>query len=344
MGLIEQLQFKSETIMEPAENFTSPVSVAPMMDWTDRHCRYFMRLLSPSVFLYTEMITAAALRHGHPERLLQFDGSEHPVALQLGGSNPQEMAAAARQGEAAGYDEININIGCPSDRVQSGRFGACLMAEPALVAECVSAMRAATTLPVTVKTRIGIDNHDDYAFLHRFLTTMADAGVEKVIVHARKAILSGLSPKQNRSVPPLNYERVYRVKQDFPALTVILNGGVQTVADCKVHLKNVDGVMIGRQAYHVPWFLVALEQAFGLPMQLPSRHDIVDQMLPYVKHELSVGTPLNAIARHMLNLYSGCPGARRWRRSLSETMHADGASADVLEMAREQVIAAQSAA
>ena len=235
-----------------------------MMDWTDRHCRYFMRLLSPSVGLYTEMVTAQALRHGDAGKLLQFDPIEHPVALQIGGSDPQMMAEAARMGAIEGYDEININVGCPSDRVQSGQFGACLMAEPQLVADCVRAMKSEVDIPVTIKTRIGIDDFDDYDFLRRFVDANIDAGCETFVVHARKAILQGLSPKENRTVPPLNYERVYRLKQELPQLTIVLNGGITTSAECREHLGHVDGVMIGRQAYHHPWFLTELESEFGV--------------------------------------------------------------------------------
>ena len=237
---------------------TNKILIAPMMDWTDRHCRFFLRLLNPHARLYTEMVTAAALRHGDVTSLLRFDPAEHPVALQLGGSDPALMAAGARLGADAGYDEININVGCPSDRVQSGAFGACLMATPGMVASCVAAMREAVDVPVTVKTRIGIDDKDSYEFLLRFIDTVADAGCDTFIVHARKAILSGLSPKENRTVPPLDYHRVYRLKHDRPDLTIVLNGGVTTRADCERHLAEVDAVMIGRQAYQNPWFLTEL--------------------------------------------------------------------------------------
>lgn len=301
-----------------------------MMDWTDRHCRYFLRLLNPGAHLYTEMVTAAALHHGDAAALLRFDPSEHPVALQLGGSDPALMAAGARLGADAGYDEINVNVGCPSDRVQSGAFGACLMATPGIVADCVRAIRNAVDVPVTVKTRIGIDDQDSYEFLLRFVDTVAAAGCDTFIVHARKAILSGLSPKENRTVPPLDYERVYRLKQERSGLTIVLNGGITTREACERHLAAVDGVMIGRQAYQQPWFLTELADLAGAPRIEMSREEIVVRMLPYVERELAVGTELKHIARHLLGLYAGQPGARRWRRHLSECSYRRGAAADVL--------------
>ncbi len=304
-----------------------------MMDWTDRHCRYFMRLLSPSVRLYTEMVTAQAIRFGDRENLLRFDDAEHPLALQLGGSDPGLMTEAAVAGDRLGYDEINVNVGCPSDRVQSGRFGACLMATPETVATCIRAMQAAVEAPVTVKTRIGIDDHDDYDFLCRFIETTRTAGCKTFIVHARIAILSGLSPKENRTIPPLKYERVYRLKQDYPELTIVLNGGVTTVAECREHLDHVDGVMIGRQAYHQPWFLTELEAAFGDASLALSRLDVVEAMLPYIERELSTGAQLKHMTRHMLGLFSGQPGARAWRRALSENAHRRGAGVEVIEQA-----------
>lgn len=304
-----------------------------MMDWTDRHCRYFMRLLSPSAFLYTEMVTAAALEHGDSQRLLRFDTSEHPIALQLGGSDPGLMASAAKKGEDEGYDEININVGCPSDRVQSGQFGACLMAQPTLVAECVRAMNAAVNIPVTIKTRIGIDDFDNYEFLRNFVDTNIAVGCDTFVVHARKAILKGLSPKENRTVPPLNYERVYQLKQDNPELNIILNGGIESVDECRRHLEQVDGVMIGRQAYHQPWFLTELEQAFGNASPPPSREGVVRHMLTYVEREIAAGAELKHITRHMLGLFAGLPGARAWRRYLSENAHRAGGGIEVLETA-----------
>ena len=304
-----------------------------MMDWTDRHCRYLMRLLSPGVRLYTEMVTAAAIRHGDTAKLLRFDAAEHPVAVQLGGSDPDLMAAAARDAAAAGYDEININVGCPSDRVQSGQFGACLMAEPDLVARCYRAMQAAVDVPVTIKTRIGIDGRDDYEFLKRFVDVTADAGCRRFIVHARVAILEGLSPKENRNVPPLKYEHVFRLKQDRPELHVTINGGVTAADSVMALLDRVDGVMIGRQAYHDPYFLAELEHRFLSGAQMPDRRDVVEKMLPYIERELAAGERLIRIARHMLGLFAGQPGARAWRRSISENAHRHDAGVEVLQNA-----------
>jgi len=306
-----------------------------MMDWTDRHCRYFLRLLSPSACLYTEMVTAAALKHGDVDRLLAFDESERPLVLQLGGSDPEMMASAAKLGADRGYDAININVGCPSDRVQSGSFGACLMARPALVAECVEAMRAVSNVPITVKTRIGIDELDSYGFVRDFIEAIVKAGCATVVVHARIAILSGLSPKENRAVPPLNYERVYRLKQEFPDTTIVLNGGVTTSEQVRTHLQHVDGVMIGRQAYQHPWFLHELEHAFGdNNEELPkSREDVAEQMMPYVEQQLGQGVLLKHISRHMLGLFAGQPGARAWRRNLSERSHYPGSGLEVLQQA-----------
>lgn len=314
----------------------SRIAVAPMMDWTDRHCRYFLRLLSPHALLYTEMVTAAALHHGDAARLLQFNEEEHPVALQLGGSDPQLMAAAARHGELQGYDEININVGCPSDRVQSGQFGACLMADPGKVAASVSAMRAAVRIPVTVKTRIGIDDRDSYEFLQEFIATVAAAGCGTFIVHARKAILAGLSPKENRSVPPLDYPRVYRLKRDFPHLTIVLNGGITKTAEVSEHLQHVDAVMIGRQAYQDPWFLTELEQML-YASAVPDRQAVIEEMSVYIERELASGVPLKQMTRHLLGLFNGQPGARAWRRHLSENAHRAGAGIDVLRAALQRL-------
>lgn len=315
----------------------SKILVAPMMDWTDRHCRYFMRLLNRDVWLYTEMITAAALCHGDAKQLLRFDESEHPVALQIGGSDPALMVAAAKIGANAGYDEININVGCPSDRVQSGQFGACLMNRPETVAECVQVMRRAVSVPVTIKSRIGVDDHDDYEFLRRFIQISSDAGCEKFVVHARKAILDGLSPKENRSIPPLVYERVYQLKQEFPQLVIVVNGGINSIAECHEHLRFVDGVMIGRQAYQRPWFLAELEAEFANGESDKRREDVVRQMIPYISSELECGAQLKHITRHMLGLFAGQPGARAWRRFLSEQAHRPGAGIDVLEAALEKL-------
>jgi tRNA-dihydrouridine synthase A len=318
-------------------NTDKVVAVAPMMDWTDRHCRFFMRLLSPSVRLYTEMVTAQALKHGDSASLLKFDPSEHPVALQVGGSDPAMMADAAAQGEAAGYDEVNINVGCPSDRVRSGQFGACLMGTPDVVADCVRAMRATVDIPVTIKSRIGIDDQDDYDFLRRFVDVNIAAGCDTFIVHARKAILDGLSPKENRTIPPLIYDRVYRLKADYPSLTIVLNGGVTTVDEVGTHLDRVDGVMIGRQAYHQPWLLTEIERSLGNGNAPRSRHEVIERMLPYIERELASGAFLKHITRHMLGLFAGQPGARAWRRYLSENAHKRDAGIDVIERAIEQL-------
>lgn len=308
------------------------VSVAPMMDWTDRHCRYFHRLLSANARLYTEMVTSAALVRGGQLRLLEHSQQEHPVALQLGGSDPAELAQAARLGSAGGYDEINLNVGCPSDRVQSGRFGACLMREPLLVGDCVKAMRDAVSVPVTVKCRIGVDQQDEYADLQRFTETMLQAGVGVLVVHARKAWLQGLSPKENRDIPPLDYERVYRLKRDFPELAVVINGGITTVAQVQAHLAQVDGVMLGRAAYHDPYLLAQLAAALDAS-PLPSRAQMLQRMRPYVEAELARGGALKHITRHVLGLYQGQPGARAFRRVLSEGAHLPGAGWALIERA-----------
>ena len=308
------------------------LSVAPMMDWTDRHCRYFHRLLSPHARLYTEMVTSAALVRGRQMRLLEHSQQEHPLALQLGGSDPHELAQAARFGEEAGYDEINLNVGCPSDRVQAGRFGACLMREPALVGDCVKAMRDAVSVPVTVKCRIGVDEQDDYAGLQHFTETMLEAGAGVLAVHARKAWLQGLSPKENRDVPPLDYERVYRLKREFPQLVVVINGGITTIEQVQMHLTQLDGVMLGRAAYHDPYLLAQVEAAiYGQP--LPQRADVLRHLRPYVEAELARGTALKHISRHLLGLYQGEPGARAFRRTISEGAHLPGAGWQLLEQA-----------
>ncbi len=306
--------------------------VAPMMDWTDRHCRYFHRLLAPRARLYTEMVTAAALIRGDKAYLLAHDSAEHPVALQLGGAEPVDLALAARYGAEAGYDEINLNVGCPSDRVQSGRFGACLMREPALVADCVRAMREAVAVPVTVKCRIGVDDQDDDAGLFAFASQMVDAGVEVLIVHARKAWLKGLSPKQNREVPPLNYPRVYRLKREFPGLTVVVNGGVDGLPAVRDHLRRVDGVMLGRLAYHDPCALARIDTAlFG--GEVPERAAVLARMRPYIEAQLARGVRLSAITRHLLGLYHAQPGGKRFRRVLSERAHAADAGWEAVEAA-----------
>ena len=301
-----------------------------MMDWTDRHCRYFMRLLSPSAFLYTEMVTAAAIHHGDADRFLKFNSEEHPLALQLGGSDPDWMASATAKANQYSYDEININVGCPSDKVQSGQFGACLMARPDTVAECYRAMQGETDIPITVKTRIGIDDKDSYEFLQTFVERLVEVGCNKFVVHARIAILEGLSPKENRTVPPLNYERVYRLKRDYPQLDIVINGGLAEIHQVDDVLQTVDGAMIGRQAYHQPYFLAELEHHFDPSRMLPERHEIVMQMLPYVESVLRDGEPLGRVTRHMLGLYAGQPGARAWRRHISENAHKKGAGTEVL--------------
>jgi len=290
-----------------------------MMDWTDRHCRYFLRLVSPRAFLYTEMITTGALMFGNVPRHLDFDPAEHPVALQLGGSDANALAHCARLGEAWGYDEINLNVGCPSERVQTGSFGACLMADPALVADCVKAMRDAVALPVTVKHRVGIDAVEDYAFVRDFVGTVAGAGASVFLVHARNAILKGLSPKQNREVPPLKYDYVYALKKDYPELTIIINGGMTTHEAIAAQLERVDGVMIGRTAYHHPWLLAEAEAyVFGAREPRRTRAEIVEALVPYAEAQLGQGVAMRAIARHVLGLYHGAPGARAWRRILSD--------------------------
>jgi tRNA-dihydrouridine synthase A len=306
------------------------VLIAPMMDWTDTHCRYFMRLLSPGAGLYTEMVTAAAIVHGDADRFLRFNKEEHPIALQLGGNNPGWMAQATAKAAAYGYDEINVNVGCPSDRVQSGQFGACLMASPGVVAECVAAMQQETDIPITVKSRIGINDQDSYAFLRAFIEPVAAAGCRRFVVHARIAILEGLSPKENRTVPALDYDRVYQLKRDYPELEIIINGGLASVEQVDEALRHVDGAMIGRQAYHQPYFLAELEQHFNAAWTMPSREEIVEKMVPYVDRQVAGGTALNSISRHMLGLFAGQPGARAWRRHISEHAHRDGAGSEVL--------------
>ena len=307
------------------------LSVAPMMDWTDRHCRYFLRLIAPRALLYSEMIPTGALLLGDPDRFLRFDRAERPLALQLGGAAPDDLARCAQAGAARGYDEINLNVGCPSDRVQNARIGACLMAEPELVAACVRAMRAAAPVPVTVKSRIGIDRQDSYEFLRRFVETVAGAGCRTVILHARNAWLSGLSPKENREVPPLRYELVHRVKAEFPELEVIVNGGIHTLEQARAQLAAVDGVMIGRAAYQNPYVLAEWERVlFDVAEPSPSRIEIVERLLAYVERECAAGTPLHAITRHILGLFNGLPGARAWRRHLSEAAHRPGAGPEVI--------------
>jgi tRNA-dihydrouridine synthase A len=312
--------------------------VAPMMDRTDRHERYFLRLLSRRALLYTEMITTGALIHGERERFLAYDPSEHPVALQLGGSEPAAMAACARMAEERGYDEININVGCPSRRVRSGAFGACLMAEPETVAACVDAMGRAVQIPVTVKTRIGIDERDSYEVLQHFVSRVTEAGCRAFILHARKAWLNGLSPKANRTVPPLRYEMVYRLKQDFPDLEIVINGGVHTLEATRSHLEHVDGVMIGREAYHNPHLLAEADsRIFEEDRAAPSREAVLEAYIPYVARQLAHGERLHRIVRHILGLYHGVPGAKTWRRYLSEHAHRPGGGPEVIRKALAEV-------
>ena len=295
------------------------ISIAPMMDWTDRHCRYFLRLITQHSLLYTEMITSAALIRGDATYLLQYDPFEHPLALQLGGSDPQELAAAAQLGESFGYDEINLNVGCPSERVRSGSFGACLMLEPELVRNCVAAMKSAVKIPVTVKCRIGINRTMSYAFLKNFVQVVQEAGCETFIIHARNAWLNGISPKENREIPPLRYDYVYQLKDELPELEIIINGGIKTHAQIAEQLEYVDGVMIGREAYHNPYWLAPIDYLFyGDAHAIPNRQEIIEQYLPYVQNQLEQGEKLHSMTRHILGLFHGQPGARHWRRQLSD--------------------------
>lgn len=306
--------------------------VAPMLDWTDRHCRYFYRLLSQHALLYTEMVTTGALLHGNnPERFLQFNIEEHPVAFQLGGSNPADLAVCAKMVQDYGYDEVNLNVGCPSDRVQNGSFGACLMLEPAKVAECVAAMREAVTIPVTVKSRIGVDERDSYEELHEFISLVANAGCETFIVHARKAWLSGLSPKENREVPPLRYDVVYQLKQDFPQLEIVMNGGITTLETSTELLNQVDGVMLGREVYQNPYILAQVDQQiFSQNYPVKTRTETVFALIPYIQQQLAQGVRFNSISRHILGLFHGEKGAKGWRRYLSEHATKIGADEQVL--------------
>jgi tRNA-dihydrouridine synthase A len=312
--------------------------IAPMMEWTDRHCRVFHRTMTRHARLYTEMLTVGAVIHGCRARLLGFSASEQPVALQLGGCDAAELAECAKIGEASGYCEINLNIGCPSDRVQQGRFGACLMAEPELVARCVTAMKKAVRLAVTVKCRIGIDEQDAEASLDEFAAHVIDAGADALIVHARKAWLKGLSPRDNRTLPPLNYERVYRLKKKFPGTPVILNGGIASLEEAKEHLEHVDGVMMGRAAYHEPWRLFAVDPVlFGVSASYNNEYDVALAMQPYLEARLAEGVRLNAMTRHMLTLFHAVPGARAYRRTLAEGAVKEGAGIEVWRKALSQI-------
>jgi tRNA-dihydrouridine synthase A len=311
-----------------------------MMDWSDRHCRFFWRQLSRHARLYTEMVTTGALIHGDRERFLRYREEEHPLALQLGGSEPSDLARCARWAERWGYDEVNLNCGCPSDRVQNGAFGACLMANAPLVRDCLRAMNDVTSIPVTVKHRIGIDAMEHYSELRDFVGTVAEGGCSVFIVHARKAWLQGLSPKENREIPPLNYPWVYRLKAEFPALTIVINGGVESLEECAEHLQHVDGVMVGRAAYHNPWLLAGVDRAlFRAAPPAASREAALEALLPYIEAELAAGERLQAITRHLLGLYQQVPGARRYRRLLSEQAHRPGAGVAILRAAMEEVTA-----
>jgi len=311
-----------------------PLSVAPMMDRTDRHCRYFLRQLTRHTLLYTEMVTTGAVLHGDRDRLLGFDPEEHPLALQLGGDDPAELTRCARIAEERGYDEVNLNVGCPSERVRKGSFGACLMAEPERVAAAVAAMREAVAVPVTVKHRIGVDHLDRYEDLAHFVATVAEAGCDRFTVHARIAWLQGLSPKENREVPPLRYPDVYRLKRDFPELVIEINGGIRTLGEVEEHLREVDAVMIGRAAYEDPYlFAEADRRIFGDPSPSPSRRQLLERMEPYLARWCAAGEPPARITRHLLQLFAGQPGARRWRRFLSEEGRRPGAGPDLLRRA-----------
>ena len=313
--------------------------IAPMLDCTDRHERYFLRLFSPNILLYSEMITTSAILHGDRDYLLSFDRTEHPIAVQLGGSDPGVLAQVARICEDYGYDEINLNVGCPSDRVQSGAFGACLMAQPALVADCVRAMKSATTLPITVKHRTGIDDQDSWDELVDFTRQQLEAGVDALIIHARKAWLKGLSPKQNRDIPPLQYDWVYRLKALFPDAEMIINGGIKTLAESRLHLEHMDGVMLGREPYANPYLLAEVDsEIFGAETALaPSRLQILRAYYPYVERQLQQGLALNHITRHLMGLFHGQPNGRLWRRYLSENANRRGAGIEVLEQAADLV-------
>ncbi|WP_432474310.1 tRNA dihydrouridine(20/20a) synthase DusA [Amphritea sp. HPY] len=321
--------------LRPALNRT--FCVAPMMEWTDRHCRYFHRLISQNAVLYTEMVTTGALIHGDTERFLRYSQQEHPIALQLGGSNPQDLAQCTRMAEDYGYDEVNLNVGCPSDRVQNNMIGACLMAHPELVAECLTTMQRDVDIPVTVKHRLGIDDMDSYEELHQFVATVKESGCNTFIIHARKAILKGLSPKENRDIPPLKYDWVYRIKQVFPELEIIINGGIKTLRECQEHLQHLDGVMVGREAYQNPYMMAEVDALYGANLTPTSRFEIMQRMLPYIEQQLSEGAYLGHISRHLLGLFHGQRGGRQFRRYISENAHRPGAGIDVIKQAVEKV-------
>ncbi|MDP7142445.1 MAG: tRNA dihydrouridine(20/20a) synthase DusA [Alphaproteobacteria bacterium] len=300
------------------------IAIAPMMDWTDRHCRYFLRLISPNVRLFTEMVTTGALIHGDRDRFLRYDPTEKYLALQLGGDDPQALATCAKMAEDYGYDEVNLNCGCPSDRVQNGNFGACLMAQPDVVARAVDAMQRAVSIPVTVKCRIAIDDYEERPFLKSFLDSVSATGCREFTIHARKAWLKGLSPKENRDIPPLNYDLVKEMKADYPSLRLILNGGIKTLEDTQQHLKDFDGVMIGREVYQNPYFLATLEENIFGNTTVSTRDHVARAMIPYIQHQnKTYGTPTKTITRHMIGLYHLQPGAKKWRRYISENAHKD---------------------
>lgn len=319
--------------------FSRKFSIAPMMEWTDRHFRYFARLISKHTVLYSEMVTSGALIHGDKHRHLQYNTEEHPIALQLGGSNAKELAACCKMAEDYGYDEINLNVGCPSDRVQNNMIGACLMGHASLVKECLGEMASATTLPVTIKHRIGIDDQDSLDFLFEFVNEVKSSGCHTFIVHARKAILSGLSPKENRDIPPLMYDRVYALKKEFPELEIIINGGIKTLTDIQRHLAHVDGVMVGREAYQNPWLLSQIDHhVFGdESLAQLTRHDVVRLMLPYIEAQLKQGQRLNYMTRHILGIFHGQAGGKRFRRHISENAHKPKANVSVVETALDLV-------
>ena len=310
------------------------LSVAPMMDWTDRHCRYFHRLLAPSALLYTEMVTTGAIIHGDVDRYLAYNPEEHPLALQLGGSDPADLAACARIAEERGYDEVNLNVGCPSDRVQKGRFGACLMLEPGLVKDCMSAMIDAVGIAVTIKTRLGVDDHYSYEYMRDFVGHVAESGCSIFVMHARKAVLAGLSPKQNRDIPPLHHDWVHRLKQEMPGLKIVINGGIDTLGSVQSQLEYVDGVMLGRAAYHTPWVLAECQNALFEQHSVADRDLIIEQMTAYIERQAREGTAVKHISRHMLGLFQGIRGARAWRRYISENAWRDDNNTELLNQAR----------
>jgi len=331
MSILNCLILEMNNTVSNNKTISRKFCVAPMLDWTDRHCRFFHRLISQHAVLYTEMVTTGALIHGDHHRFLQFDAAENPLAFQLGGSNSHDLAICAKMIEDYDYAEVNLNVGCPSDRVQNGRFGACLMADPELVAECVAAMSSAVAIPVTVKSRIGIDERDSYPELAHFIATIADAGCGTFIVHARKAWLSGLSPKQNREVPPLRYDLVYQLKKDFPQLEIIINGGITSLDQAEEMLKQVDGIMMGREAYHNPYILADVDRRFFGAVSDPlARPAIVALLIPYIQEQLKTEVRLNSVSRHILGLFHGEPGARGWRRYISENVSKSGADENII--------------